>query len=58
MVRTGSYRHQARHQALGTLGMSCVTQVEEWSHDQDQWSHAAMLGLGPGQPSSGAVVTK
>ena len=26
----------ARHQALGTLGMSCVTQVEEWSHDQDQ----------------------
>ena len=29
-------RHQARHQAPGTLGMSCVTQVEEWSHDQDQ----------------------
>ena len=32
-VRTGS---QAPGQAPGTLGMSCVTQVEDWSHDQDQ----------------------
>ena len=40
----------ARHQALG---MSCATQVEEWSHDQDQGSQAAMLEVGPGQPSSG-----